>query len=94
MASLIGIAKAPASCGELVQGTLNGESFHISCPVDLYSRVNVTLNSNGKVVGPPDKWKTKEAIKRTLKFFGQEGLGANFRIDSPCLLYTSPSPRD
>ena len=82
MASLIGIARASGSCGELVQGTLNGESFHISCPVDLYSRVNVTLNSNGKVVGPPDKWKTKEAIKRTLKFFGQEGLGANFRIDS------------
>ena len=83
MASLIGIARASGSCGELVQGTLNGESFHISCPVDLYSRVNVTLNSNGKVVGPPDKWKTKEAIKRTLKFFGQEGLAANFRIDSP-----------
>ena len=79
---MIGIAKAPGSCGELVQGTLNGESFHISCPVDLYSRVNVTLNSNGKVVGPSGKWKTKEAIKRTLKFFGQEDLGANFRIDS------------
>lgn len=102
---MIGIAKAPGSCGELVQGTLNGESFHISCPVDLYSQVNVTLNSKGKIVGPPDKWhvkprynigatclprgpkgftgwKTKEAIKRTLKFFGREGLGANFEIDS------------
>ena len=82
MASLIGIAKAPASCGELVQGTLNGESFHISCPVDLYSRVNVILNSNGKVVGSPDKWKTKEAIKKTLKLLSKEVLGANFEIDS------------
>jgi len=79
---MIGIAKAPGSCGELVQGTFNGESFHISCPVDLYSRVNVTLNSKGKVVGPPDKWKTKEAIKKTLKFLGKEVLGANFEIDS------------
>lgn len=79
---MIGIAKAPASCGELVQGTLNGESFHISCPINLYSQVRIVLNDKGKIIGPPDKWKTKEAIKRTLEFFGKEGLGANFRIDS------------
>lgn len=102
---MIGIAKAPASCGELVQGTLNGESFHISCPINLYSQVKVILNSKGRIIGPPDKWhvkprynigatclsrgpkgftgwKTKETIKRILKFFGQEGLGANFKIDS------------
>lgn len=82
MASLIGVAKALGSCGELVQGTLNGESFHISCPVDLYSQVKVVLNGRGKIIGPPDKWKTKEAIKRTLEFFGKGGLGANFEIDS------------
>jgi L-threonine kinase len=112
---MIGIAKAPASCGELVQGTLNGESFHISCPIDLYSQVRVVLNGKGepcpskeergKVVGPPDKWhvkprynigatclprgpkgftgwKTKEAIKKTLKFLGKKNLGAHFEIDS------------
>ena len=79
---MIGIAKAPASCGELVQGTLEGESFHISCPINLYSQVRVVLNGKGKVVGSPDKWKTKETIKRTLKFFGKKNLGANFEIDS------------
>ncbi len=82
MASLIGIAKAPGSCGELVQGTLNGESFHISCPINLYSQVRIVLNDRGKIIGPPDKWKTREAIKKTLKFFGKENLGANFEIDS------------
>ncbi len=98
---MIGIAKAPASCGELVQGTLNGESFHISCPIDLYSQVRVVLNGKGKVIGPPDRWqvkspwatsshyakgftgwKTKEAIKRTLRSFGKENLGASFEINS------------
>lgn len=79
---MIGIAKAPGSCGELVQGTLNGESFHISCPINLYSQVKIVLNDRGKIIGPPDKWKTKEAIKRTLKFFSNENLGASFEIDS------------
>ncbi|MCG2675823.1 GHMP kinase, partial [bacterium] len=79
---MIGIAKAPGSCGELVQGTLNGESFHVSCPINLYSQVKVVLNGKGKIIGPLDKWKTREAIKRTLEFLGKEGLGANFEIDS------------
>ncbi len=82
MAPPIGIAKAPGSCGELVQGTLNGESFHISCPINLYSQVKIVLNDRGKIIGPPDRWKTKEAIKRTLKFFSNENLGARFEIDS------------
>lgn len=82
MASLIGIAKAPGSCGELVQGTLNGESFHISCPINLYSQVRTVLNDRGKIIGPPDKWKTREAIKKTLKFLGKGNLGANFEINS------------
>jgi len=79
---MIGIAKAPGSCGELVQGTLNGESFHISCPINLYSQVRIVLNGRGKIIGPPDKWKTKEAIKKTLEFFGKGNFGANFEIDS------------
>lgn len=82
MASLIGIARAPASCGELVQGMLNGENFHVSCPVDLYSRVKVTLDGEGKIIGPSDKWKTKEAIKRTLKFLSKRNPGASFEINS------------
>ncbi len=82
MASLFVIAQAPASCGELVQGIFNGENFHISCPVSLYSRVKVTLNAEGRIVGPSSRWKTKETIKRTLSFFSEESLGVNFKINS------------
>lgn len=28
----------PGSCGELLQGRLDGRDFHISCPVDIFSR--------------------------------------------------------
>ncbi|MDP1808752.1 MAG: GHMP kinase [Actinomycetota bacterium] len=28
----------PGSCGELLQGCLDGRDFHVSCPVDIFSR--------------------------------------------------------
>jgi len=34
--------KAPGSCGELAQGTINGRNFLITCPIDVYSEVTVT----------------------------------------------------
>lgn len=33
--------KAPGSCGELVQGTLNNNNFLITCPIDLYSEITI-----------------------------------------------------
>ncbi len=36
----------PCTCGELVQGILEGEPFLVSCPIDRYSRVRVTVGSS------------------------------------------------
>lgn len=33
--------RAPGSCGELAQGTINGKNFLITCPIDVYSEVTV-----------------------------------------------------
>ncbi|MBP2627070.1 MAG: kinase [Firmicutes bacterium] len=33
--------KAPGSCGELAQGTIDGKNFLITCPIDVYSEVTV-----------------------------------------------------
>ncbi len=33
--------KAPGTCGELVQGALNGRDFLVNCPIDLFSRATV-----------------------------------------------------
>jgi L-threonine kinase len=39
---------APGSCGELVQGTLDGDNFLITCPVDLYTEVTVAPGAPGR----------------------------------------------
>lgn len=37
--------KAPGSCGELAQGTIDGKNFLITCPIDVYSEVTVTADA-------------------------------------------------
>jgi len=38
-------ACCPASCGELIQGLINGSEKLISCPIDWYSTVEVKQGS-------------------------------------------------
>lgn len=56
------IVKAPGSCGELAQGTMNGKKFLITCPIDVYSEVTVkphegaaSLNLGNKVIAAIEK---------------------------------------
>ncbi|GAB6180932.1 GHMP kinase [Desulfotomaculum defluvii] len=42
-----GSATAPGTCGELVQGTIKGEPFLITCPIDLWSEITVELSQGG-----------------------------------------------
>jgi len=60
------VVRAPGSCGELVQGTLGGTNFLITCPVDLYTTVSVKLGGKRNAAGD----KTLEAIKRTWAYLG------------------------
>ncbi|MFW6238396.1 MAG: kinase [Halanaerobiales bacterium] len=68
------ITRVPGSCGELVQGNIAGTTFHISCPVDLYSTVRVKYVADG---GPGIRFnqearnvdKTRKAIRKTLEYF-------------------------
>jgi L-threonine kinase len=53
---------APGSCGELVQGVLDGVSFHVSCPVNVYSRAEVGRSA----IGP----KAKAAVKAAWALLG------------------------
>lgn len=58
--------KAPGSCGELAQGTINGKNFLITCPIDVYSEVTVTTDEYRPLhVGR----KVFVAIDRTLRHF-------------------------
>ena len=73
----------PATCGELVQGTLGCAHFLVSCPVDLFSAVTVELADDGQVVAPADAPKAAAALRAAMRFFGVDGLGARLCIDSP-----------
>jgi L-threonine kinase len=41
---LQGTALVPGTCGELVQGTLSGNDFLVTCPVNWFSRVTVNID--------------------------------------------------
>lgn len=43
---LVGTGRAPGSCGELVQGLVNGQAILVSCPINIYSCITVTLARN------------------------------------------------
>lgn len=58
--------RAPGSCGELVQGTLEGKNFLITCPIDLFSQV--TVQTDTRFVAAGDK--TLEAVRRTWAYLG------------------------
>jgi len=75
--------KVPGSCGELVQGVKEGKSFHITCPINLFSYINIGLNHlSGKIKCPSFKTKSLKAAEETLKFFKEEGSGIKIEIFS------------
>lgn len=72
--------KAPGSCGELVQGTINGVNFLITCPVDWYSEVTVLAGGNTAQSRP----KTAAAMAKTLAYLKLTGnYGITVASDLP-----------
>jgi L-threonine kinase len=73
--------RCPGSCGELVQGTTGGANFLVTCPINLYSTVTVSLST-----GKPSVWKagnkTMEAVRRTLAYLGESVDGIEIMVDS------------
>lgn len=57
----------PASCGEFVQGMLNGEEYLSSYAIDMYSTVKVEEKSKDINIGPR---KSRKAIEGVFKRFG------------------------
>ena len=75
--------RAPGVCGELVQGTMGDIHFLVTCPVDFFARVQVTLRLGGGLDAPADCPKSAAALKATLEHLGQQDLGATLAISSP-----------
>lgn len=77
------VVLAPGSCGELVQGTMDGIHFHISCPVDLFSRVTVSLAPEGPLSCPVDCPKAGAALRAVLARNGEGGWAGQLSVASP-----------
>lgn len=76
-----GIAAAPGTCGELVQGVIRGEPFLVSCPVNMWSEVRVQLSPKGKPVAPLDK--SSKAQQLTLEYLGLQATCVSMIRKSP-----------
>src|SRR5262245_38511044 len=60
----------PGTCGELVQGTLDGEPCLISCPIDSYSIAEVRFQPWGGWSVPAHAPKTRAALQAGLTYLG------------------------
>ncbi|ADL08176.1 GHMP kinase [Thermosediminibacter oceani] len=87
---MVGEARCPASCGEIVQGAIGGRNFLITCPISLYSTVRVELirgsgekkHTANSTDGAGDWQKAREAIRKLLDYFGFHELDFDIRIVS------------
>lgn len=76
--------RAPGTCGELAQGILDGEHFHITCPIDLYATSTVELVAgSGRAHGPADRPKSRRGVELTLALLGREDLDAKVSLANP-----------
>ena len=60
----------PATCGELFQGSLDGEACLVSCPINLYSRATSTHRQSETL--PPEMRKTRQALQLFAERTGQK----------------------
>ncbi len=76
--------KAPGTCGELVQGTIDGQNFLITCPINVYSEVEVCVDrQSGGSIGQLDiKDKTKAAVSITLAYLQESAAGLTVTAQS------------
>jgi len=75
--------RIPGTCGELVQGRIKGKNSHITCPVEILSSVSVQLTGfYGQIECPPDKVKTRQAVRRTLELLGHTSTGVKVSVSS------------
>lgn len=61
------VVEVPYTCGELVQGYMDGEPFLVSCPIARYARVEVALEAD---LFPPALPKATAAVAATLRALG------------------------
>ncbi|MBE0446614.1 MAG: hypothetical protein IBX64_00620 [Actinobacteria bacterium] len=73
--------RMPGSCGELVQGTIDGIDLHITCPVSMYSLASASRLRGGGLKIPENLDKTALAVGKVLELIGG-GYGIEIDVKS------------
>jgi L-threonine kinase len=74
----------PGTCGEWVQGTLDGEPCLVSCPVDWFGDVTVRFaDCAGPWVLPPGATKAASALRKGLAILGAAEVAGRLDIANP-----------
>ncbi|MHB1253026.1 MAG: GHMP family kinase ATP-binding protein, partial [Candidatus Humimicrobiaceae bacterium] len=74
--------KFPGSCGELMQGITGGKNFHVTCPINLFSEISISISKNSGIICDNNHWKSIKAMEKTLKYFGVNDFGGVIGIKS------------
>ena len=78
------VVRAPGVCGELAQGMINDHNFLITCPIDFFSRVEVTIYKSGSdIIAPPNCRKSSLAVDATLQNLGYTDVSAVLKVYNP-----------
>ena len=72
----------PGTCGELVQGTLDGLPCLVSCPIDCYSIAVVRLRATAHWTVPLDTPKVRAALQAGLAYLGCTHRGGQVQFAS------------
>jgi len=72
----------PGTCGELVQGTLDGEPCLISCPIGAYSIAAVRCTAGTEWHVPTYASKTRAALHAGLTYLGQPVRGGSVHLQT------------
>lgn len=81
----VGQARAPGTCGELVQGQFrDGTDFLVTLPVDVWSTVRVEIIPGPHPVSvyPATRTKTQQATRLALDVLGHPDTGARVSVTS------------
>jgi L-threonine kinase len=70
----------PATCGELVQGTLDGIPCLVSCPIQYYSVARVCLRAGMGWEVPCDSPKAAAALQAGLAWLGETAGGGHLQL--------------
>lgn len=83
MEPLVGYGRSCGTCGELLQGFLSdGTPFHVTCPIDRFSNVEVQITPSEKplLVGfGASTSKMRQACERSLELLGSGSVKLRFK---------------